>query len=65
MVVGIVCVIYIYICVCVCVKTTSLLVSIASYVRKAIIDDEQFIGIVFSCHPLKQQFPSQVKAVEI
>ena len=53
------------VCVCVCVKTTSLLVSIASYVRKAIIDDEQFIGIVFSCHPLKQQFPSQVKAVEI
>ena len=42
-----------------------MLVSIAKYIKQAVVDDDDFTGMVSGCDPLKQQAPSQVKAVEI
>ena len=46
---------------CVCGETTSVLVSIAKYIKQAVVDDDNFIGTVFWLRPNQttSPFPSQ------
>ena len=50
-----------YICVYMCVETTSVLVKIAKYIKQAVVNDDNFIGLVFWLRPTQttSPFPSQ------
>ena len=52
-----------YVCMYVCMygETTSVLVSIAKYIKQAVVDDDDFIGMVFWLRPTQttSPFPSQ------